>query len=172
MFTGYAFYDRAMAFLDQGGPALVAILMVSWLMWLLILERYWDWYRSYPQRLQQALARWQDGRDLSRNLRKRLREVILTGLEVDAQRHLASIRTCAQVLPLFGLLGTVSGMIETFQVIMIFGNGNARGLAGGISEALLTTMAGLISALPGLYFSSALKQRAQLAVEAAHALIH
>jgi biopolymer transport protein ExbB len=68
-------------------------------------------------------------------------------------------------LPMLGLLGTVSGMIQTFDVMTVFGTGNARGMAGGISVALITTMGGLLTALSGLYFSTQLTQRAEREVD-------
>ena len=54
-----------------------------------------------------------------------------------------------------------SGMIKVFDVITVFGTGNTRGMASGISEALVTTMAGLFTALTGLYFVSNLESRAE-----------
>jgi hypothetical protein len=54
----------------------------------------------------------------------------------------------AAVAPLLGLLGTVTGMIATFDVLAVFGTGNAKAMAGGISEALITTQTGLLVALP------------------------
>jgi biopolymer transport protein ExbB len=59
------------------------------------------------------------------------------------------------------LLGTVLGMIETFEVIALFGTGNAKAMAGGISVALVTTQAGLLVAVPGLLVSAALARRAR-----------
>ena len=59
----------------------------------------------------------------------------------------------------FGLLGTVTGMIKTFEVMTAFGTGNVRGMADGISQALITTMAGLMTALAGMYFAGDLRAR-------------
>ncbi|MBD3222489.1 MotA/TolQ/ExbB proton channel family protein [bacterium] len=75
-------------------------------------------------------------------------------------RH-AAIGVLAAVAPLLGLLGTVIGMIETFQVISDFGTGNARALAGGISVALVTTQTGLLVAIPGLLVGNRLRNRAE-----------
>ena len=63
------------------------------------------------------------------------------------------IKFFAAVAPLLGLLGTVIGMIETFQAITLFGTGDPKQMAGGISQALVTTMLGLIVAAPllGMY---------------------
>jgi biopolymer transport protein ExbB len=70
----------------------------------------------------------------------------------ELERHLNTLGTIASVTPLLGLLGTVIGMIEVFGVIMDAGVGNPGVLAGGISEALITTAAGLSVAIPALMF--------------------
>ena len=76
------------------------------------------------------------------------------------QRLLAFIGTTAAVSPLLGLLGTVTGMINTFKLITIFGTGDARNLSSGISEALVTTEFGLIVAIPALILHALLSRRA------------
>ncbi len=68
----------------------------------------------------------------------------------DLERYLNTLGTIAAVAPLLGLLGTVLGMIQVFAEIMAQGTGNASVLAGGISEALITTAAGLTVAIPAL----------------------
>lgn len=68
----------------------------------------------------------------------------------DLEKYLYSLGTVAAIAPLLGLLGTVVGMIDVFTQITTVGTGNANALAGGISEALLTTAAGLIVAIPAL----------------------
>ncbi len=67
---------------------------------------------------------------------------------------LSLLKLGAGIAPLMGLLGTVTGMIKTFQAMTIFGTGNAQTMAGGISEALVTTMLGLIAAIPLLILHS------------------
>lgn len=68
----------------------------------------------------------------------------------DMERYLNTLGTIAAITPLLGLLGTVIGMIKVFNEIMQYGTGNAGVLAGGISEALITTAAGLAVAIPAL----------------------
>ncbi|OQY19071.1 MAG: flagellar motor protein MotA [Desulfobacteraceae bacterium 4572_35.1] len=74
-------------------------------------------------------------------------------------RGLTLIGVLAAISPLLGLLGTVLGMIGTFDTIAIFGTGNARAMAGGISQALITTQTGLLIAIPGLYMRNFLQRR-------------
>jgi biopolymer transport protein ExbB len=70
----------------------------------------------------------------------------------ELERYLNPLGTIAAITPLLGLLGTVFGMIRVFTDIMLQGTGNANALAGGISEALITTAAGLCVAIPSLMF--------------------
>ena len=70
----------------------------------------------------------------------------------DLERFLNTLGTIAGISPLLGLLGTVIGMIEVFSAIMISGVGDANVLAGGISQALITTAAGLTVAIPSYFF--------------------
>jgi biopolymer transport protein ExbB len=75
------------------------------------------------------------------------------------ERYLPTLQTIGSVSPLLGLLGTVVGMIKTFIVIGSQGVGNAQALAGGISEALLTTAAGLSVAIPTMIFYYIIRHR-------------
>jgi len=91
--------------------------------------------------------------------RHRAREVVKeavedTGRHVahELDRHLITLGTLAGVSPLLGLLGTVIGMIKVFSAITIHGVGKANELAGGISEAMITTAAGLTVAIPAYFF--------------------
>lgn len=70
----------------------------------------------------------------------------------EMERYLNTLGTVAAISPLLGLLGTVIGMIKVFTAIRLEGTGNAAVLAGGISEALITTAAGLTVAIPSLFF--------------------
>ena len=77
-----------------------------------------------------------------------------TGRQVvhELERFLNVLGTIAAISPLLGLLGTVIGMIEVFNVISVYGTGDARLVAGGIGKALVATAAGLIVAIPSLLF--------------------
>lgn len=80
------------------------------------------------------------------------------------ERHVSILATIANLSTLLGLLGTVSGMIKTFKVISVQGIGNPAPLAGGIAEALITTAAGLIVAIPTLVGHRFLKDKANTLV--------
>jgi biopolymer transport protein ExbB len=80
------------------------------------------------------------------------------------EKHVSILATIANLTPLLGLLGTVSGMIKTFKVISVQGIGNPAPLAGGIAEALITTAAGLSIAIPTLVGHRFLKDKANTLV--------
>ena len=77
----------------------------------------------------------------------------------DLERYLNTLGTVAAISPLLGLLGTVIGMIKVFTTIKMEGTGNSMLLAGGISEALITTAAGLTVAIPSLFFHRFFQRR-------------
>ena len=78
---------------------------------------------------------------------------------------LTTLTVFAAVTPLLGLLGTVTGMIETFQSISLYGTGDPKLMSSGISQALITTQLGLAVAIPLLLFHSMLQGKAAKMVE-------
>jgi biopolymer transport protein ExbB len=85
----------------------------------------------------------------------------LMGVQQRAGALLPVLAVTAASAPLLGLLGTVSGMIRTFNLITLFGSGDPKPLAGGISEALVTTLFGLVVAIPALILHAFLSRRSQ-----------
>jgi biopolymer transport protein ExbB len=175
--------EATLAYLRQGGWVMLPLVLVSVAMWTLILER-WHVLHGLVRGdldLPAALAAIRgegpapvDGGLRGRLVRSflavrsgqpRLDREILAQCERAVDRDLESrhevIAVLAAVAPLLGLMGTVLGMMETFQVIAFFGTGNARALAGGISVALVTTQTGLLVAIPGLVLSGRLRDRAE-----------
>jgi len=126
-------------------------------------DRVWQWIENRALTDKQIMALEQHsplGRVLAAGIsnRHRDRAVMISAIE-DAGRHvtheleryLNTLGTIAAASPLLGLLGTVTGMIRTFRAITSVGIGNPGAMAGGIAEALLTTAAGLLVAIPALF---------------------
>ena len=148
-------------FLELGGQVLVLQFGLALLLWTLIYERL-RYYRGGFAALTQAHhARW---RQVRPRAARHVRTALICDARLHAEAHLALIRVLVQAAPLIGLLGTVTGMIELFDVIAQTGSGNARAMASGIARATLPTLAGLGIALPGLFFAAALARRARRAV--------
>ncbi len=171
------------AYIMGGGPVMLPLLVLSAIMWMLVFERVvffhrlefkdisagelLHWYRSDTiQRCSKYGLRSQLGcflqeRKQDDNLTASVLEQYHLRTAPTIDRSLDVINTMALACPLLGLLGTVSGMITTFDVIALFGTGNSRALAGGISEALITTQGGLLVSIPGLFASAVLNLRAR-----------
>lgn len=98
------------------------------------------------------------------NLQLKLDDAILKELP-SLERGLSTIKVLAAISPMLGLLGTVTGMIETFQAITLFGTGDPKMMAGGISQALITTVLGLVSAIPLILLHSIASGRSKAVVE-------
>ena len=147
--------------MERGGSVFIAILMLSVLMWTLIIERYWYIYLIHPTRVRRHIDAWHKDLDRSSPKTRQIRSSILADFSLALGNHLFLIRTLTAVLPLLGLLGTVLGMITSLEVMTVFGTGNARGFSSGISQALLTTIAGLVTSISGLYFSAHLQRKAK-----------
>lgn len=126
------------------------------------LGQVWNWIRSNQldsTKLNQLKRSSELGRILaaglsnSRHGRDVMRDSIVEAASQvvhEMERYLGALGTIAAIAPLLGLLGTVLGMIKVFTAIMLEGSGNAGVLAGGISEALITTAAGLCVAIPAM----------------------
>ncbi len=173
---------RTLEYLQQGGWIMIPLLLCSVTMWALIAERIFAFVglSAHDIDTQAAIDAMRRGRMesgstglLARLVRSFLAErsgygdldrhvlrVCAARIRPVLHRFLPVVGVLAAIAPLLGLLGTVLGMIETFAVLSIFGTGNAKALAGGISVALVTTQSGLLIAIPGLFFSGALERRA------------
>jgi biopolymer transport protein ExbB len=113
-------------------------------------QRLRDLRASSP--LGQVLATGISNARRGRDVMKEAMEEVGSQVSHDLERYLTSLGVIASISPLLGLLGTVVGMIRVFTALMLEGAGNANVLAGGISQALITTAAGLSVAIPALMF--------------------
>ena len=147
-------------FFAKGGPVLTGVFVLSIFLWALIIERYYFLYKTYPGRLEGLVQQWQRRGERSSWYALKIRDGILSEISISLKHNLIPIQALTGILPLLGLLGTVTGMIAIFEVLNVFGNGNARGMAEGISRALLPTTAGLVTSIIGIYFSADLNKRA------------
>ena len=192
-----------------GGWLMVPILLCSIIAVAIIIERFvaLRGQRVLPAKVLGQVRHWANQRELdSQHIeqlrrssplgqvlaaalvnRHRGREVIKdsvedTGRHVvhDLERFLNTLGTIAGITPLLGLLGTVIGMIKVFSAIMMHGVGDPAQLAGGISEALITTAAGLTVAIPTFFFYRYFRglvrtyvvQMEQQAIDLLHAIEH
>jgi biopolymer transport protein ExbB len=146
-------------YLRAGGPVVVALLVSTFLMWLLIIERLLYFGFAQPGLAAAQQQAWQARADHSTWYAHAIRERLISEIRVENERHLGVIKVLILVTPLLGLLGTVTGMVEVFQVITATGTANARLMAAGISKATIPTMTGLAVSLTGVFAISFLQRR-------------
>ena len=158
-------------FFESGGTVLWVILAVSILLWTMIIERYWYIKLEHPRTLLINLADWQKREDKVSWYARSVRTAILSKVALDLTRSLPTIRILIILCPLLGLLGTVTGMIHVFDVVALEGTSNAKAVADGVSLATIPTLAGLVTALSGYYFSIRLKQHSESALQSASDLM-
>jgi biopolymer transport protein ExbB len=162
------FYEAAGSirdFMELGGNVLWGIMVVLFLMWTLILERLWYFYRVYPARKRAVVGEWEARADTTSWFAKRIREGLVSEASLALKQNIGLIKSLIAICPLLGLLGTVTGMIAVFDVMTFSGGGNARAMAGGVSMATVPTMAGMVAALSGVYFGTWLEHKAQTETE-------
>ncbi len=163
-----------------GGPVMIPIFIVSLVIWTLIIGKYrrlkkedinqgifTDKIISFLQKgekkkiatlssvtpgiLSRTVKALADDENKTRKSLLNIVQEIMHEEYPRLEKNLSTIASLASVAPLLGLLGTVSGMVATFDSITIFGTGDPQSLAKGISQALITTQSGLIIAIPALF---------------------
>ncbi|SMG24227.1 biopolymer transport protein ExbB [Fibrobacter sp. UWB15] len=170
--------EAVFGILFRGGWVLAPLFALGWFGWFLMIERYGYYFMLKGSRINGLGGFWKtlqkSGEEAAFKKLERRRFGYFYALASDIRNHkdqgpvavrnameatrhrisvnlskgLKTISTCAAIAPLLGLLGTVSGMVHTFKSIQLFGFGNPVLMADGISEALLTTQAGLLVAFP------------------------
>lgn len=173
-------------YMNTGGVVMVPLVLDSLIMWLLIIDRVLFFRRLYwknmdsrtalvhitenrmpdPARyrgvVSMLVAEFINRRSNNNRLDRLILDETVLRINHRLSAHLAVVGVLAAIAPLLGLLGTVTGMITTFNVLSMFGTGNAKAVAGGISEALITTQTGLMIAIPGMYMKGILDRRAAI----------
>lgn len=151
-------YINFLAFMEQGGNVLWAILAVTFLMWTLIFERFWYFQSEHKHLVREAAERWESRPERRSWSAHQIREAIISEASDRIVGSLPLIQTCVALCPLLGLLGTVTGMIAVFDAMATQG-GNARSMAAGVSMATIPTMSGMVASLSGVVGSTILKRK-------------
>jgi len=133
---------------EAGGVAVEWIFLACVLMWTITFERWYYFRNRLPAEADAMLKQWHARKDHASWTAHQIRKAMISRLNVAMNANLGILRVLVPLSPLLGLLGTVTGMITTFQVITMFGSGDPKLMAGGISSALVTTVQGLCVAIP------------------------
>lgn len=152
-------------FMEAGGQVLTVIALVITLMWLLIFERFIFIFWRYRRVKKQLKSHWQSRHEQHSWHAEQIRLALVARASAMLVANLPLIQSLVVLCPLLGLLGTVTGMIEVFDVMAISGSGNARSMASGVSRATIPTMAGMVGSLSGVFAATWLQRNAKRETE-------
>lgn len=148
-------------FIELGGPVLIAIAALTFVMWTLIFERIWYYKGGLRGDVRGVLEQWENRAERRSWYAHKIRDKLISEIRGKVNQNLQLISTFVALCPLFGLLGTVTGMIEVFHVLGITGGGDAKQMAGGVARATIPTMAGMVAAISGVFGNTIVTQSAQ-----------
>jgi len=150
------YIDNFLNFFDKGGFVLYIVFAIALFLWALLIERYiyisFE-YKKYAKSLKEDLSQKQ----FNQKFKEEIRKYVIEDSNTKLKSGLSFIKTLIIVCPLVGLLGTVTGMIEVFDVMAINGTSNVKSMANGVSMATIPTMAGMVVALSGILFEKKLE---------------
>ena len=142
---------KVQSFLDTGGGVLLIIGAVILGMWALLIERALYFGVRFPAQAKAVELGWNNRPERKSWQAHQIREALIAGIRMNARSGVDTIKTLVAICPMLGLLGTVTGMIEVFDVMAGSGMGNPRLMAAGVSKATIPTMAGMVGALSGVF---------------------
>jgi biopolymer transport protein ExbB len=154
-------YEAVSRFMDMGGNVLWLIAILLFFMWTLIFERVWYLKTGWKQDVSKAIATWEARDERQSWNAKQIREKLISQSKMQINQYLPIIKTLVALCPLLGLLGTVTGMIEVFNIMAVTGGGDAKSMAGGVSRATIPTMAGMVAAISGVFANTYVTRNAQ-----------
>ena len=145
-------------FIELGGDVVIVILVVLFLLWFLILERYYFIYVIYPRLIKKILFQWQQRSEHSSWKAIHIRNMLIAEVKDKLSINVSTIKTLILLCPLLGLLGTVIGMIEVFNMLGNTNSSDPKIMAAGVSKSTIPTMVGLVVSLSCFYFNSHLNK--------------
>lgn len=145
-------------FMEAGGDVLWLIAFATFVMWAIIFERVWFINTEHKRDVAKALTYWETRSERTSWNSHRIRERLISEVNMKVNANMTYIKTLISLLPLLGLLGTVTGMVQVFEA-MTFSGGNARSMAAGVSAATIPTMAGMVATLSGVLANTFLNSK-------------
>lgn len=153
-------YEAVSRFMDMGGDVLWLIAILLFCMWTLIFERAYYFYSGWKKDAAVAIDSWESRSERKSWAAHQVRRKLIAEARDQINTFLPIIKTMVALCPLLGLLGTVTGMIEVFNIMAVTGGGDAKSMAGGVSRATIPTMAGMVAALSGLFANTYITRKA------------
>jgi len=154
-------YEAVARFMEMGGNVLWLIALLLFTMWMLIFERVYYFKAGWKRDAARAIASWEERPERRSWGAHQMRDKLISEARLQIHQYLPVIKTMVALCPLLGLLGTVTGMIEVFNIMAVTGGGDAKSMAGGVSRATIPTMAGMVAAISGVFANTYITRVAQ-----------
>ena len=145
-------------FMEAGGNVLYLIAAATFFMWALIFERFWFINTDHKKDVGMALTYWEGRGERTSWNAHMIRLRLISEVNGRMNQNMLYIKTLISLLPLLGLLGTVTGMVTVFEA-MTYSGGNARSMAAGVSMATIPTMSGMVATLSGVLANTFLSSK-------------
>ena len=147
-------YEAIARFMEMGGNVLWAVAVALFFLWMLFFERLWYFRSGWKLEAARAISVWEGLPERKSWAARQIREKLLSEAGLQINQYVPMIKTLVALCPLLGLLGTVTGMVEVFNIMAVTGGSDAKSMAGGVSRATVPTMAGMVAALSGVFAST------------------
>ena len=158
-------------FFDRGGPVILILFIVAIIMITLLVERLIFFINDLKSLSYDRVSEVEKYTSENKWIKNKIKLKNISIVNSESSKNLLMIQGLIALCPLLGLLGTVTGMIEVFDIMAITGTGNARAMASGIARATLPTMTGLFISIVGLFLLTAIKSSIEKAtLEIKHAI--
>ncbi|HIG21035.1 MAG TPA: MotA/TolQ/ExbB proton channel family protein [Henriciella marina] len=152
-------------FLARGGPVLLVIMVATFIMWALILERLFYFRLAHKSVAREAIEEWNARSDRKSVLAHWVRDKLISEVRMKAEANVQMTKAMVALAPLLGLLGTVTGMVAVFDVMAITDGADAKSMSGGVSQATIPTMAGMVASISGILFTSGMDRKVNRLVQ-------
>ncbi len=162
MYVVQEIWEGVWGFMQLGGTVLWFLAGLIFVMWTLLAERMWYYKTSLNKEINGIVEVWEARSDRESRRARQIRAKVLSQASMRINQYLPLIKTLIALAPMFGLLGTVTGMIRVFEVMAITGGGDAKAMSNGVSMATIPTMSGMVAALSGVFGFTYIERLAKL----------
>jgi biopolymer transport protein ExbB len=150
-------FTSILDFFDRGGPVIVVLFVLAIIMTSLLIERVLFYTTDLKELSGNAMDDLKTFKTNNKWVFNKIKLKNISIINSKASKNILMIQGLIALCPLLGLLGTVTGMIDVFDIMAITGTGNARAMASGIARATLPTMTGLFVSIVGLFLLTAIR---------------
>tara|TARA_B100000929_G_C15488179_1_gene413521 strand:+ start:1021 stop:1545 length:525 start_codon:yes stop_codon:yes gene_type:complete len=161
MFFFYDITDSLFQFFQRGGDVLYLIFILGFVVAYLMIEKIWYLRFEHSSVINSIVTDWEERKDKISFNSVAIRQMMISDAATKINKNVELMKVCVMVAPLFGLFGTITGMIEVFYLLAVTGGGDAKAMAGGVSKAIIPPMAGLAVALIGNFAQQYIKNITQ-----------